>query len=1086
MFVEIVKVLSLHRNGVCILQKFLVSVLAVLLVLGFAGPAIAADFPDLDGHWSKRAVMLINSRGVINGYPDGSFRPDAPVTRAEFARMLVTAVDLGYHRSAVEKVYSAFTDVDYDHWAKNDVIIARESGLVEGYGKNIFGPEDFVRRQEMAALLVRALKYLGAPLPETAPLQFADRGNIAGWARDYVSLAAGSGLIKGYPDGTFRPLAGTTRAEAATILYRFLLYTGGAFDYAGELKDTDGKLLYIDNNGRTVAFSVYGGARFFQGERQVDYQQLSTFKGKQLSVNFNVYGDVIFGQLGGNFTLPRVKVGTRQSWGRTIARHIRERQETGRAAAGESFPAEAPVNSLKVTKQLMGVTEFTYENAVDGSGQVIAVVDTGVDVSHSDLQYLPNGEYKIVDWVDFTGEGQVGLSGVSPAGEVLPAGGEKFITQGIPTAGGQYRFGFFSEQDLGFDINFSGDVGDRYLVLATDAKHAGVYDTVYVDTDGDGDLAEESGLAVYRRNHRFSHFASRREGYSFPFVVSELDSSGEMVKLGFDASGHGTHIAGIAAANGKIQGVAPGAKLLVIKAINSSGQVDWEKLQEAVTYAAVSGADIINLSLGYYQDITGGDSRLARTINQLVEKYDVIFTVASGNKGPGIGSMAAPGNASEVVSVGAYISPSMWEADFQWRVKQGGLWYFSSMGPRKDGLLMPTVVAPGSAFSTAPGWAGLDYFLLEGTSMAAPHVAGVAALLMDAAADNGVKVTAAKVREALARGAGKIPQLDLVEAGNGLVNIQGAWDYLRRAGDPAPLGAVTFNDLFGMGRGLYARDFVPGNLSYQVFNLGGETRRLTWRSTVPWMKPLLGETAISGKRYRELPVRYDIPESEGLYTGLLIGDDRGTFGSDLRLLNTVVRPYRASEDKPLALSGKLGAGQVERYFVDVPFGTKKIKAELEVPRTEGGFRGRARIHLVQPNGEEVVRTDYAGNAPAGYEGQQTITAEAEAPLPGVWEIVVYSSATLSLYNQEYSSYRLTVGITGGEPPETKQSPPEVIVGAVPGVRAGDGTGFVGLTLLDFRTKKPVSGVMEVNGRLYNVRDGRLRIITKQQQITVNL
>ncbi|WP_366923763.1 S8 family serine peptidase [Metallumcola ferriviriculae] len=1070
------------------MRKFFAIIVIVFSLLSFLEPAAAVDtFSDIRGHWGEKAVLLGQSRGVISGYPDGSFQPERPVTRAEFIRMLVTALGLSYQRPAVAQAYSEFSDVEYNHWAKSDIIIGRESGLAKGYSSDKFAPSSVIRRQEMAALLVRALRYAGKTDIDQVPLNFTDRDSIAPWAGEYVAMAVGSGLMNGYPDGSFKPDYRATRAEAATMLYRLLKYTGGAFDYAGELLRTDGQLMYIKNSSGTVAFSVYRGTVFSSETGVMDYSKTAAMTGKNVSVNLNVYGDVTYGEIAEGFSIPEVELGKRQSWARTLMSHVRKGSSEGEMTAETEGKVKDESRSLKVTGDLMGVTDFVYQHQVSGSGQLVAIVDTGVDASHGDLQFLPDGSYKIADWVDYTNEGRVELTGTAPAEAKIKVEGEEYETSGITSVSGSYRYGFFLEEKLGFDVNFNGELDDRYLVLASDSNTAGVYNVVYVDTNGDGKVAEEKAMVAYRESHQFNNFLSESEGHRFPFVVSELNNSGEMVKLGFDAYGHGTHVAGIVAANGQISGIAPGARLLVIKAVNSSGEVDWGKLEEAVTYAAVAGADIINLSMGYYQDMTSGDSHLARTITELVKRYDVMFTVASGNKGPGIGTMAAPGNSADVVSVGAYISPTMWSQDFQWQVDEGGLWYFSSMGPRKDGMLMPTVVAPGSAISTAPGWAGVDYFLMEGTSMAAPHAAGVAALLRETAADNGIKVNAAKMRRAFGAGAKNISHLNMAEVGNGLLNIGGAWEYLRQADDPGQLGAVTYNEFYGMGSGLYARDFVPGQLPYQVLNYGAESRSLTWKATVDWMKPLFDETTLTAGQHRELPVRYDIPDEPGLYTGLLIGDDPETYGRDLELLGTVIRPYRpADDDGKLKMSGTLGAGQVKRYFVQVPPGTEKINARLAVPRADGKYMGRARIHLVQPNGEERVMTDYAGNAPQGYQAQGFITAEIDALLPGVWEVAVYSSATLSLYGQETSSYDLTVSLEGGEGSAATSEKPALVVGVIPGMASGRETGFMGLTLRDFDTKQPYDGVVEVNGLLYNVRDGRLRLKAEGPLVSVNI
>ena len=165
-----------------------------------------------------------------------------------------------------------------------------------------------------------------------------------------------------------------------------------------------------------------------------------------------------------------------------------------------------------------------------------------------------------------------------------------------------------------------------------------------------------------------------------------------------DISGHGTHVAGIIGANGALQGVAPGAQIMVLKAVDRDGYANPENIAEAIRYAAIHGADIINISLGQYQESAPGQSDLAKLVNEVIEKYNVLVVSAAGNVGPGINTVASPADADGAISVGAFVSPRMWQVDFDYRVPKDSLYYFSSVGPRKDGAWYPTLVAPGSAF----------------------------------------------------------------------------------------------------------------------------------------------------------------------------------------------------------------------------------------------------------------------------------------------------------------------------------------------------------------------------------------------------
>ena len=110
---------------------------------------------------------------------------------------------------------------------------------------------------------------------------------------------------------------------------------------------------------------------------------------------------------------------------------------------------------------------------------------------------------------------------------------------------------------------------------------------------------------------------------------------------------------------------------------------------EAIRYAGIHGAHIINISLGQYQDVLPGQSDLAQIVNEVVDKYGVVVVTAAGNTGPGINTVAAPADADSAISVGAFVSPRMWEADFGYQVSQDSLLFqFSRTETDGHGILL--------------------------------------------------------------------------------------------------------------------------------------------------------------------------------------------------------------------------------------------------------------------------------------------------------------------------------------------------------------------------------------------------------------
>ncbi len=167
-------------------------------------------FYDLEGHWARANILAMYNRGIINGFTDGSFRPEANVTRAEFVKMLVAALNLEVG-GAVN-----FDDVVPEDWHYAYIATAFNNNIVTGVGTG-FNPNGAITRQDASAIVYRAIM-----AGETAKgTTFADGSEIADYARTAVSALSSKGIILGN-DGCFFPKDNMTRAEAATIIQRIL------------------------------------------------------------------------------------------------------------------------------------------------------------------------------------------------------------------------------------------------------------------------------------------------------------------------------------------------------------------------------------------------------------------------------------------------------------------------------------------------------------------------------------------------------------------------------------------------------------------------------------------------------------------------------------------------------------------------------------------------------------------------------------------------------------------------------------------------------------------------------------------------
>ncbi len=204
-------------------KRLLSLIFAVLMVLGTVSTAFAANvtFTDVSGHWAWTSgqIPYLVEKGVLNGYKESNgtytFKPDVPVTRAEFIKMLDETFGL------TKEAAVNYTDVKPTDWFYKYYLRASAQGYLLNYG-NKANPDGYIPREEACALLAR---YLNLSAAEKASAStFTDYASVSSYYKDYVLQAVDAGLFNGYEESdgtyTFRPKDTLTRAEALTILYR--------------------------------------------------------------------------------------------------------------------------------------------------------------------------------------------------------------------------------------------------------------------------------------------------------------------------------------------------------------------------------------------------------------------------------------------------------------------------------------------------------------------------------------------------------------------------------------------------------------------------------------------------------------------------------------------------------------------------------------------------------------------------------------------------------------------------------------------------------------------------------------------------
>jgi hypothetical protein len=233
-------------------RRILAGVLSLLLLCACvpaAGAVSSASFSDIQGHWAQETIQNAVEQGWVSGYPDGTFRPNATITRAEFVKMLLAATHLTpdsetiqwmkedlwifqrYYNNPGDKMvaYNPTLKDTADHWLTKQgwTEAALTFGLIvpSDYTNKNFQPDKNIQRYEIAVMADRALGLVyAAENCLIRPLPFSDKTSIPTWAKGYVSQAVQTGVVSGYPDGTFGPQRTATRAEAVVMIARALTY----------------------------------------------------------------------------------------------------------------------------------------------------------------------------------------------------------------------------------------------------------------------------------------------------------------------------------------------------------------------------------------------------------------------------------------------------------------------------------------------------------------------------------------------------------------------------------------------------------------------------------------------------------------------------------------------------------------------------------------------------------------------------------------------------------------------------------------------------------------------------------------------
>lgn len=195
-------------------RKFISSLF--LLSFLFCNLSYAISFKDMNSsHWAYKYVTELSSRNVINGYTDNTFRPEGTITKGEFIKLVVMA-------ALPEWIDIDDAESNFNHWAAPYIWIAERYGIISSGTVTLKNVDIAITRIEMVRIISKAdITMKGSSLETKEKVKFNDVLSLNNDDLLLIRHACSKGLITGYTDNSFKPFNNMTRAEAATMIYRF-------------------------------------------------------------------------------------------------------------------------------------------------------------------------------------------------------------------------------------------------------------------------------------------------------------------------------------------------------------------------------------------------------------------------------------------------------------------------------------------------------------------------------------------------------------------------------------------------------------------------------------------------------------------------------------------------------------------------------------------------------------------------------------------------------------------------------------------------------------------------------------------------
>ncbi|OQR76824.1 tripeptidyl-peptidase 2-like [Tropilaelaps mercedesae] len=528
-------------------------------------------------------------------------------------------------------------------------------------------------------------------------------------------------------------------------------------------------------------------------------------------------------------------IGSNDHGGENDAKRNMTRHTTAPVAFSDSAFPEAAL----LPKQETGAQAFLSKYPTyDGRGIVIAIFDSGVDPRATGLQTTTDGKPKVIQLLDGSGAGDVDMrTQVTPENGVITgiSGRKLQIPESWTNPSGKYRIGLKPAFDLypeqlkdrmqkdykeknwstflqptlaevtrklqQFEVESRNEKAQkeeleaRVEVLLKMEKNyvdlGPVYDCVLwhngnqwqavIDTTEEGALDKCEVVGPYAET-LYTSMLLPEDNLSYSVNVYD---GGDILEIVTNTCAHGTHVASIAAAyvpdNPARNGVAPGAQIISVQLSDARvGTMETGTgLCRAMAIVMKHDVDVINMSYG--EDSKWCRGRIWELFEEMINKRNVTMLVSVGNRGPALSTTMTPPT-QNAIGVGAVVTPHMMEAEYSLREKCPTIGYnWTSRGPAIDGRQGVNICAPGAAITSVPKYLLQGSQLMNGTSMASPNAAGVVALLTSAMKQNEMQISPYLIKRALENSSLKFASYDPFTHGQGLVQVERAWEWLQAA-----------------------------------------------------------------------------------------------------------------------------------------------------------------------------------------------------------------------------------------------------------------------------------------------------------------